>query len=110
MRINYDSEYLIKVLHNQLSLSKVTKIFEYTIYLTFNYTLFYKCVIPLGFRDAMNFIPSAGGVSAGRGGFSFLGGRRSLTGWIMYPKPRPTFFAFPSGNWDGAKKTNIIIL
>ncbi|MBN8572950.1 MAG: hypothetical protein J0M05_03470 [Candidatus Kapabacteria bacterium] len=44
----------------------------------------------------MNFIPSAGGVSAGRGGFSLLSGRRSLTGWI-YPKPRPAFFAFPVG-------------
>ena len=39
----------------------------------------------------------AGGVSAGRGGFSFLGVRRSLTGWIMYQKLRPAFFAFPIG-------------
>ncbi|MFN5307930.1 MAG: hypothetical protein ACK5C0_00575 [Candidatus Kapaibacterium sp.] len=47
--------------------------------------------------------PSAGGVSAGRGGFSFLGGRRSLTGW-MYPKPRPSFSPSPTGNWDGANR------
>jgi hypothetical protein len=31
---------------------------------------------------------------------SLRGVRRSLTGWIMYPKPRPAFFAFPSGK-DG---------
>ncbi|MBN8572383.1 MAG: hypothetical protein J0M05_00585 [Candidatus Kapabacteria bacterium] len=49
----------------------------------------------------------AGGVSAGRGGFSFLGGRRSLTGW-MYPKPRPAFLPSPSGNWDGANRSAVI--
>ena len=41
--------------------------------------------------------PSAGGVSAGRGGFSFLGGRRSLTGWIMYPNCAPLFSLSPDG-------------
>ena len=39
--------------------------------------------------------PSIGGVSEGRGGFSLLGGRRSLTGWIMHPKTAPRFFRLP---------------
>ncbi|MFN9301202.1 MAG: hypothetical protein ACK6BZ_15450 [Candidatus Kapaibacterium sp.] len=67
---------------------------------------FYKRIIPAGLNPPLNFIPSIGGVSEGRGGFSLRGGRRSLTGWI-YPKPRPAFFAFPVGEgWDGAKNQN----
>jgi len=41
---------------------------------------FYKPIIPLG----LNFIPTIGGVSAGRGGFSLRVGRRSLTGWTYF--------------------------
>jgi hypothetical protein len=68
----------------------------------------------LGFRDAMNFIPSAGGVSAGRGGFSFLGGRRSLAGWMnvlieicpsfFLPQRGEFYYTFPAGkDWMGQK-------
>jgi hypothetical protein len=46
--------------------------------------IFYKRVIPLGLNTQLNFIPSVGGVSEGRGGFSFLGVSRSLTGWIIF--------------------------
>ena len=45
-------------------------------------------------RNEFQKFPSVGGVSEGLGGFSFLGGRRSLTGWI-YPKTAPRFFRLP---------------
>jgi hypothetical protein len=62
----------------------------------------------------MNFIPSAGGVSAGRGGFSFLGGRRSLAGWMnvlieicpsfFLPQRGEFYYTFPAGkDWMGQK-------